>query len=180
MLRLRPYKACDAEKIVTWIGDEFAFRQWCSDRYDHYPITAADMNAQYDSLAFEDWFYPMTAFDSTGPVGHLIMRFTDPEKKTLRFGFVIIDAAQRGQGYGREMLSLALKMAFEILKAEIVTLGVFENNPRAHRCYLTAGFRDLPDAPRSVHLLDEDWPCREMELTAEDYRSCQTKLPCDC
>lgn len=48
MLRLRPYKACDTEIIVTWLKNEYAFRQWSADRYDAYPLTAQEMNAYYD------------------------------------------------------------------------------------------------------------------------------------
>lgn len=43
MLRLRPYKACDAAAITKWIKSEYAFRQWSADRYEHYPITSDDM-----------------------------------------------------------------------------------------------------------------------------------------
>lgn len=28
MLRLRPYKNCDAKTIVTWCKDEISFRKW--------------------------------------------------------------------------------------------------------------------------------------------------------
>lgn len=55
------------------------------------------------------------------------MRFIDEDKSILRFGFVIVDDIKRGQGYGKEMLQLALKYAFEVLKVNKVTLGVFEN-----------------------------------------------------
>ena len=36
MLRLRPYKKCDAKYIVSWIKDEISFRKWCADRYESY------------------------------------------------------------------------------------------------------------------------------------------------
>lgn len=49
----------------------------------------------------------------------------------LRLGFVIVDDTKRGKGYGKEMLSLAVKYAFEIFKAEKLTIGVFANNPSA-------------------------------------------------
>lgn len=39
------------------------------------------------------------------------------------------------------MLKAALRYAFDILKAEKVTLGVFENNEPAYYCYKAAGFR---------------------------------------
>ena len=136
MMRLRPYKACDAAAIVPWIGDEVSFRKWCADRYDHYPITADDMNRHYDAFDESDSFYQMTAFDETGVVGHLIMRFVDEEKSVLRFGFIIVDAQKRGKGYGKQMLSLAVRYAFDILKADKITLGVFENNRPAYMNFI--------------------------------------------
>ena len=165
MLRLRPYKACDAQAIVSWIGDETMFRKWCADRFESYPITAEDLNRQYDGLADSDSFYEMTAFDESGVTGHMIMRFTDEEKTVLRFGFVIVDDRKRGRGYGREMLELAVRYAFDILKADKITLGVFENNEPAYRCYRAAGFREK-DAGEAeyYHIGNETWKCVEMEM----------------
>jgi RimJ/RimL family protein N-acetyltransferase len=168
MLRLRPYKPCDANTILGWIKDEDAFRKWSTDRYPHYPITAEEMNHKYmdcnGDCAEPDNFYPMTAFDDSGIVGHLIMRFTDAEKSTLRFGFVIVDDSRRGMGYGKQMLGLALRFAFDILKVQKVTLGVLENNPGAYHCYKAAGFKDVPmDKPEYYHLMGEKIKCLELE-----------------
>ena len=99
------------------------------------------------------------------PVGHLIMRFTDAEKSTLRFGFVIVDDSKRGMGYGKQMLELALGFAFDILKVQKVTLGVLENNPGAYYCYQAAGFRDVPtDEPEYYHLMGQKVKCLELEI----------------
>ena len=169
MLRLRPYKKCDAKCIVSWIKDEVSLRKWSADRYGTYPITPDDMNKKYvdnnGDCKEEDNFYPMTAYDETGVVGHLILRFTDEEKRVLRFGFVIVDDTKRGKGYGKEMLLLAIKYAFEILKAEKITLGVFENNPMAHGCYKAVGFKDVEsDKPWYYRGFGEAWKCIEMDL----------------
>lgn len=163
MLRLRPYKACDAETIVSWIKDETTFYKWSADRYGKYPITADDMNALYDANAFSDGFFEMTAFDETGAAGHLIMRFIDEEKKILRFGFVIVDDAKRGKGYGKRMLKLAIKYAFEILMVDKITIGVFENNESAYHCYRSVGFQKTEQI-ENYHILGEEWKCRELEL----------------
>jgi len=165
MLRLRPYKKCDASSIVKWLKDERAFYKWCAGRYESYPITADDINRKYEELAFSDHFYEMTAFDETGVAGHLIMRFTDEEKTVLRFGFIIVDDTKRGKGYGKEMLLLSLKYAFDILKAGKVTIGVFENNVSAYNCYKSVGFRDVTtERPEYLHVMGEDWKCLEMEI----------------
>ncbi len=174
MFRLRPYKAIDAKTIIAWCKDEVSFRRWTSDRYDHFPITEDDMNQKYFAYNGDcpdaDNFYPMTAFDDSGTVGHLIMRFTDEQRMTLRFGFVIIDDSKRGKGYGKEMLQLALKYAFEILRVEKVTLGVFDNNKAAYHCYKAAGFRDVEmDAEEICEVCGESWRILELEIDRTGY-----------
>ena len=167
MLRLRPYKKCDAQQIAGWIKSEYAFRQWCADRYESYPLKAEDINAHYEAVADSDSFYEMTAFDESGTVGHLVMRFVDDERSVLRFGFVIVDDNKRGKGYGKEMLLLAQKYAFEILRVKKITLGVFENNTAALNCYKAAGFRQIETAEKESYvILGETWECIEMEIGA--------------
>ena len=171
-LRLRPYKQADAETIVSWIKDERALRKWSSDRYGAYPITAADMNYKYldcnGDCEEPDNFYPLTLVDESGPVGHLILRYTDEAKSVIRFGFVIVDDSKRGRGYGKKMLEMAIRYAFDMLKAEKITLGVFENNPSAYFCYKAAGFREIPMEKEFIfEILGEQWKCIELEVKRE-------------
>lgn len=172
MLRLRPYKPNDAQTIVKWAKDEITFRKWSSDRYPYFPITAEDINKKYIDENGEckdpENFYPFTAFDESGICGHMIMRFTDDLKKVIRFGYIIIDDTRRGNGLGKELLSLATKYAFEIIKAEKITLGVFDNNINAEKCYSTFGFEFTGDYTE-VKINNEIWKFREMELTKEKY-----------
>ena len=175
MLKLRVYDPKDAENIVSWCKDELTFRRWTSDRYDHFPITAEDINHKYidcnGDCPVPGTFFPFTAYDDEfGVAGHLIMRFTDEEKKTLRFGFVIVDDKRRGTGCGKAMLRLALHEAFDVMNVEKVTIGVFENNPGAYYCYKSVGFKDNTDAePSFLDVFGERWKCVELELTADDY-----------
>lgn len=60
---------------------------------------------------------------------------------------------------------LSIKYAFEILKVQKITLGVFENNEQAYRCYKSVGFSDVElDEAEYYHVLGEDWKCLELEL----------------
>ena len=87
---LRPYKKSDAKTIISFCEDEMVFRKWTSDRYEHYPITEKDMNEKYfdcnGDCAEEDNFYPMTACDESGIVGHFILRYVNGDKNILRIG----------------------------------------------------------------------------------------------
>ena len=166
MFSLRPYQASDAEVILSWIRDEVSFRKWCADRYERYPITAEDMNRHYGECMKAGSFFPMTAVDESGIVGHMILRYLDEEKTILRFGFVIVDDKKRGLGYGRKMLRAAADYAFKELKVQKITLVVFENNPTAYRCYRSVGFIDSgEETVRYCRFFEEDWKCFEMELS---------------
>lgn len=168
MIRLRPYRKTDAEKIVTWISDEAMFRKWSADRYDRYPINAEDINLQYAPVIDTDSFFPYTAVEGNEVIGHLIMRWLDDGHSVLRFGFIIVDTSKRGKGYGLRMLEQAEKTAFELLGAEKVTLGFFENNPSALSCYRKAGFTETGDR-HEILLCGEMWTCIEMEINRETY-----------
>ncbi len=170
MLQLRPFTPSDADRIVSWTGDETAFRKWSADIYESYPITGADMNTFYEQAAKDGMFFPYTAAEDGEIVGHLIIRFPE-DKGTARFGFIIVDPAKRGRGTGRQMIELAKKEAYERFGSHTATLGVFANNVPAHRCYLAAGFSEAEGQKEEYYRISgEDWLCIEMSavLGGED------------
>lgn len=71
--------------------------------------------------------------------------------------FVMVDQDLRGQGYGKEMLSLAVKYAFEITKADAVQLNVFSENTGAKKCYLSVGFSERTNTDRAFSFNEELW-----------------------
>lgn len=163
MLRLRPYRRSDADTIISWIKNERIFRFWCADRFDHYPITSFDLNDQYDNSEGAEDVYHFVAYDEQGIAGHINIRFRDPKDlDTVRFGYVILDDSRRGQGLGKEMVRLALDYAFEFMKAKKVTIGVFEENAPAVKCYLSCGFKDTGVA-ETYPINGEEWKCLELE-----------------
>lgn len=164
MMRLRPYKPCDAGQIAGWFSDERTMRRWCAAMFPDYPLTPEALNAYYDARQDNPEEFPMTAFDEEGLVGHLLLRFLDPERTTVWFGLVVVNSSRRGQHLGREMLRLCLGYAFAFLGAEKVTLGVFDCNEAARRCYTALGFREVPDPKGKPYaIFGEQWHLIPME-----------------
>lgn len=162
-MRIRSFAPSDAEKIIGWISSEREFRLWCADRYDHFPIMADDIIKQYSEACKSGRFFPFTAEDENGSlIGHFILRYPGNDRSVLRLGFVILDKSRRGMGLGCEMIGLAQKYASEVLHAEKLTLGVFENNTAAYKCYISAGFVQAGDSG-SLVFFGENWKCIEME-----------------
>lgn len=170
MLKLRPFNNSDAAVILSWFKDEESFRKWSSTQYDSYPITPETMIEAYSSALTTDTLFPMTAFDDEGIAGHMILRFPNPsDRSLLRFGFIVVNPAKRGQGTGKEMLALARKYAHDFLGVKTISLGVFDNNPAARRCYLSSGFLPVPGAKRPPEkIMGEDWYITEMYMKDTD------------
>ena len=155
-LTLRPYRAEDAKSVLTWCTDERAFYQWTAGILGPWPPTEA-------AFAFVEGLTPFIAEAAERPAGFFTLRQPEKTKKELRFGFVILDPALRGRGFGREMLRLGMDYAFQVCGADAVTLGVFENNLQAYRCDRAAGFREVLLSPAETYsVLGEEWPCRDM------------------
>ena len=163
-MTLRPFDINDAPVILSWIKDKTEFRKWSADRYPEYPPKPKDMLMQYAG----NNVFPFTAIDDNGKiVGHLILRYTDSSKTAIRLGFIIIDNQLRGKGYGKQMLELAIQKAKQNYNANKITLGVFDNNPSAIRCYESVGFITTGT---DTYLIDgEEWTGKEMEIQIMNF-----------
>ena len=158
MIRIRPYKQSDTEEILSWCQDEKAFYQWTAGVIGAYPVSKAEF-AQLNRLM------QFTALDEKEVVGYFTARNPKDTLDELRFGFVIVRPDKRGLGYGKAMMQLAIRYAFEIYGAKKVSLGVFENNPSAYYCYKSAGFQDvITQQDETYHVMGEDWVCRELAV----------------
>lgn len=163
-MKIREFIPADAERIVSWISNEREFRLWCADRYEHFPISADDIIEQYAESRKSGRFFPYTAEDEKGfPIGHFILRYPDDDMSVLRLGFVIIDNSKRGKGIGCELVKLAKNYASEVLHAHKLTLGVFENNIAARKCYVSSGFVPIGCSGK-LTFFNEKWDCIELEL----------------
>ena len=165
-MKLRAYRKEDAAIICSWISDVEALYRWSADRIGKYPLHAADLNANYQPFLACERFIPLTAVDEAGCIiGHLFIRYpSENDTGTVRFGFVIVDPAIRGQGQGKTMLKLAAVYAREILHASRITLGVFLNNASARYCYEAVGFRATGQVVKYQMPVGE-WECIEMVLS---------------
>jgi len=169
MLRLRQMKYSDAKYLEEWLKDKSAYQWWGGHLIGEYPLTAELIANTYfhknGLCKEEDNFYPWICMDDDTVIGSFIMRYIE-SSNIIRFGWVVVDTSIRGKGYGKGMLELGLKYAFEIYNAKRVTIGVYENNPRAYKCYTSIGFKEAIAQPGNT--VDVDGiPVKVIELEIE-------------
>ena len=162
MLRLRPFKPADGAYLVKWFDNEEMFTKWSAGQFS-YPLTRQQVDDYCRKWEEDSNGWPMAVTDETGRVvGHLLMRNMDYQENSIFFGFIVVDPSIRGKGYGKEMLSLALRYAFTILKADTVRLRVFANNPGAKACYEAVGFQEEQFIKEAFSYQGEKWDNYQM------------------
>lgn len=171
MIRLRPYKPSDAWPLLEWWkdSDERSFVMWSAGKFE-YPLTIEQLDGYFSEWCLrEDSGWLMTALDGSGkPVGHFILRMADYEAGTVRLGFIVLDPKERGTGMGKELISQALKYAFEVLGMERATLVVFEENASAKACYEAAGFVGKEYIPQYIEYKGASYAGRLMEAARQE------------
>lgn len=135
--RLAPFEPVWAERVISWVRDaREAF--WLA------PKTPPPLAASEILRWREPGNTPYLLWGATGtaPVGYGELNRLGTGQRFYWLGHLIIDAAQRGRGYGVQLTRLLLEEAFERRGARRVTLVVFPENAAALACYRAAGMRD--------------------------------------
>lgn len=156
-MRIRPYiESKDFDEITKWITEERAHALWCANLI-HFPIEKDNFVKVMQEAAerFGDSPYVATSDD-----GELIGFFCYSVNLANNEGmlkFVMNNPQYRGKGYGKEMLRLAVKYAFEITNAQAVQLNVFPENEIAKKCYEAVGFTERKTDLNAFAYKDESW-----------------------
>lgn len=156
-MRIRPYiESKDYEYIEKWIDDERVHALWCANLIP-YPVTKENLHKFLEKSA-ADW--TDSAYVATEDNGKAIGFFCysiNVDDNTGFLKFVIVDRQKRRTGYGREMLQLALRYAFDITGVDLVQLNVFEENIAARHCYKEVGFIEESTSNGVFQYKDELW-----------------------
>lgn len=105
-------------------------------------------------------------------IGHISLGNVDRMNESARIGKVLIGQLEsRGNGYGTQLMLAALTFAFEELNLHKVTLGVFDFNTAAIKCYEKVGFKKegfLRDARKNGN---EYWNLIEMGILESEWKT---------
>ncbi|WP_028504674.1 GNAT family protein [Ruminococcus sp. FC2018] len=166
-MRLRPYvHSHDFDVISAWISDERTNALWSADRIS-FPLEKESFGRFLEQQFERSGDCPFVAAQDDGRVVGFICCSVNCESDEAMLKFVVVDPVQRGKGYGKDMVRLAAKYAFEIAGALLVHLNVFTVNSAARRCYESVGFVHRNTAPDAFTFKGESWGRCNMILTHE-------------
>lgn len=135
---LRPIELEDAEKIVQWRNSEqvkqfFIYQNNLTvDNQKEWINTKVASGEVIQFIIMEK--------ETQKGIGTVYLRDVDRCMNKAEYGIFIGEESARGNGYGTQVAKLMIKYAFEELNLHRLYLRVFQENERAIKSYLNAGF----------------------------------------
>jgi RimJ/RimL family protein N-acetyltransferase len=118
------------------------------------------------------FIYKIILINTGEIIGTVELRETDKDNKIGRIcRFLIGEENNRGKGVGREVLKKILRIGFEDMKFEKITLGVFDFNHNAIKCYEKAGFNKEKFLENIRKSSTGYWNLYEMEISKEKWKT---------
>lgn len=163
MLRLRPYRRSDAAHIVKWADTERIHALWCGSQLQ-YPAVEEEFQRKLEEneLKWNQCAFMVTKRDGT-PIGSFQIGVNIKESSGF-VSMVILEPAERGKGYGRQMIGLLREYAFTSAGLESLRLIVFDCNAAAVETYRRAGFVETERVLQAFSFGEERWGRIFMEL----------------
>lgn len=174
MLTLKYFEPSDFEQLISWSGDEAFLLQWAGLQFK-YPLTKEQLEAYLEDANDMDTssklIYKVIDSASNKSIGHISIGAIDREHRSGRIGKVLLgDSASRGKGYGEQMLLAILKVGFEDLKLQRITLGVFDYNISALNCYKSVGFMEDKFIPNYTRIKGKSLNLVEMRIVEDEWK----------
>ncbi|HEY8890320.1 MAG TPA: GNAT family protein [Clostridium sp.] len=172
MLKLEYLQKEDLKKIVEWNVKKSAdyLLQWSGPAYS-YPLTIEQVEDYFISNNSNIFVYKILSIDTDEFIGTIELCETDKSNKIGRVcRFLIGEENYRGKGIGTEVLKEILRIGFKDFKFEKITLGVFDFNYGAIKCYENAGFMKEKFLENSRKSSTGYWNLYEMSISKTEWQ----------
>ena len=172
MIKLEYFTSKDFDTLFNWIQDEELLLHWAGNQF-RFPLTKSQL----------DWYIKNTndftnsstfifkAVDSeTGEtVGHISLTSINRTNRSARITRVLVGDSQRGKGIAEQMVKELIKIGFEQLHLHRMSLGVYDTNSAAIKCYSKCGFQ-TDGVLRDIQKHDDTyWSLMEMSILEHEW-----------
>jgi len=142
--------------LISWIPDEEFNLLWGGPVYS-WPLDTHQIQKHQD----RDDVTAFIVMIKGRPIGFIELIRENADRVRL-CRILVADKADRGQGYGAALIQLTLGHIRDTSEAKSVSLGVFEKNTGAIKCYESLGFTIRSRDDASTEFRAEAWPLIKM------------------
>ncbi len=173
MIRLEYFDKNDFEQLIAWIDSDYLITNWAGAMF-RFPLTHESLDWYLDETndTHSDAFvYKAIDTVSGKTIGHISLGSISEKNKSARVSRVLIGSdAQRGKGYCQAMMTAVLKIGFDEMNLHRISLGVYDFNTAAIRCYEKCGFKKEGLLRDVLKYEDRYWSLCEMGILDHEWR----------
>jgi len=177
MIELQYFSREDFKQLIEWIDNDHLLTNWSGAMF-RFPLTEEklewyiqDTNNLEESDAL---IYKAVDTDNGDTVGHISLGGISRKNSSARISRVLVGhTASRGKGYCTQMVKAVSKVGFEDLGLHKISLGVYDFNHGALRCYQKAGYVQEGVMRDVLRYQDEYWSLVEMSMLEDEWRARQ-------
>lgn len=169
-ITLREYRREDYNWIRKWANDS-DITNTLSDIF-LYPHTEQDSEAFLNMMidgASKSRGFVIADKQTLAYIGQIDLHHIDWKNRSAVLGIVIGRKDLLGVGYGKEAIQLMKGFVFESLNLNRLELEVYEFNERAHRCYVSCGFKEEGRLRQKMYKDGKYWDVIVMSILKEEY-----------
>ncbi len=160
MIQLLPFERSDFALLMEWLQDESMLINWSGSLFS-YPLTISSLEwylKDTNDLQKSDAFVYKVVNTTLGQtIGHISLGGISRKNRSGRISRVLIGhQASKGKGYCRQMIEAVSAIGFDDLKLHRISLGVYNNNTSAIRCYQSAGY-SIEGVNRDILWFNNEW-----------------------
>lgn len=160
MIKLEFFTKDDFEQLIQWIDTESLLISWSGSLFS-FPLTQSSMEWYLgdtnDLNTSGALVYKAVETETGETIGHISLGGISRKNKSARISRVLIgNAANKGKGYCKQMITEVLKIGFDEMQLHRISLGVYDYNTAALKCYQAAGF-SIEGTMREVLLHEGKW-----------------------
>ncbi|UOQ96191.1 GNAT family N-acetyltransferase [Hymenobacter sp. 5317J-9] len=177
MIVLEPFTANDFSQLIEWVDDERLMKEWSGSLFS-FPLSEAGLRWYVEgSNDFNDpdvFIYKAVETATGVTVGHISLGGISQRDRAGRITRVLVGkSTERRRGICQGMVKALLRIGFEDLKLHRISLGVYDFNTAAIKCYLKCGFTQEGVLRDVVRHGDDYWSLVEMGILEDEWRAAQ-------
>lgn len=177
MIRLEYFEKSDFDQLIDWIGDEHLLTNWAGSLF-RFPLNERSLDwyieNSNDIEKSDVLIYKVIETTSNTIVGHISLGSINRSEGSARITRVLVgNTTLRGRGICQGMMKAILKIGFEEMGLHRISLGVYDFNVAALKCYEKVGFvRD--GLMRDVKKFNGGyWSLVEMSMLEDEWHKSQ-------
>ncbi|SEO15144.1 Protein N-acetyltransferase, RimJ/RimL family [Amphibacillus marinus] len=176
MIKLEYFNESDFPQFIKWCEQmtEAELFQWAGSELVH-PIHYEKLKAYIEganSAYSERYIYRVVDLKLNKVIGHLQLAAVNHSQSNARISRVLIaDKSLRGKGYGQQIILRACRIIFDQFGLHRASLGVFDFNVSAVKCYEKIGFKQEGLLREARKVGDVYWNLYEMGMLEHEWMS---------